>query len=94
MHKTGIPWPVETRVRFIVAFEELRRRLTLVDDCSRLRSASQEYGYSLIVRVGRAGQYSHQQGEKRPKGFRSRRPFLARLAAVLSGSASENPTGL
>ena len=26
MHKTGTPWPVPTRVRYIVAFEELRRQ--------------------------------------------------------------------
>ena len=26
MHKTGTPWPVATRVSFIVAFEELRRQ--------------------------------------------------------------------
>jgi hypothetical protein len=58
MHKPGTPWPVETRVRFIVALEELHRRLTLVGECSRLRSVPQEYGYSLIVRAGRAGQYS------------------------------------
>jgi hypothetical protein len=25
MHKTGRPWPVPTRVSYIVAFEELRR---------------------------------------------------------------------
>ena len=26
MHKPGTPWPVTTRVSYIVAFEELRRR--------------------------------------------------------------------
>ena len=26
MHKTGTPWPVATRVRYIVSFEELRRQ--------------------------------------------------------------------
>jgi len=26
MHKPGTPWPVATRVSFIVAFEELRRQ--------------------------------------------------------------------
>ncbi len=79
MHKVHTPWPVATRVSFIVAFEEAYRRYPSIS--ARRFCAVAEVPYSTFARWRREGNHALDDRPRRPR--RSPRPLPGQFLDVI-----------